>query len=445
MALTKCVVCNKKLRIHQRRPINTHLKRYLRKTFLLETTPSDFICGKCSRPAYRGNEATSRFDRSQVPQQQNVPSTSNTTQSPPSVRLNIKSASKSHAYCFVCKKPGPKLIVVPANLRTEVFLQQKIIITADSRCCPSHLNNNLDGFDPAVFSSLKTMDQCYLNRTSILELLNKVRDIASTACSTRMSFDNLDCYSDDDLVNLTGLNKEQLQDLYKFVQPLVKNTPVRSAFTSLGIFLFKLKSGLSNKLLSTLFGISKASIRRAVHTVRQALMAEFVPSNLGFPHVTREDIITHHTRALAQSLLAENSDQAILVLDGTYIYIHKSNNFQFQRRSYSLHKGRPLVKPMVIVSTTGYYVSVLGPYFADSKNNDASILNHIIQSNTEEIKEWVKPNDVFVVDRGFRDSLSLLEDIGIQAEIPAFMKRGEKQMGTEEANASRLVTKVNPE
>ena len=100
---------------------------------------------------------------------------------------------------------------------------------------------------------------------------------------------------------------------------------------------------------------------------------------------------------------------------------------------------------MVIVSTTGYYVNVLGPYFADSKNNDASILNHIIQSNTEEIKEWVKPNDVFVVDRGFRDSLSLLEDIGIQAEIPAFMKRGEKQMGTEEANASRLVTKVNPE
>ena len=100
------------------------------------------------------------------------------------------------------------------------------------------------------------------------------------------------------------------------------------------------------------------------------------------------------------------------------------------------------MKPMVIVSTTGYYVSVLVPYFADSKNNDASILNHIIQSNTEEIKEWVKPNEVFVVDRGFRDSLSLLEDMGIQAEIPAFMKCGEKQ--TEEANASRLVTKVNP-
>ena len=39
--------------------------------------------------------------------------------------------------------------------------------------------------------------------------------------------------------------------------------------------------------------------------------------------------------------------------------------------------------------------------------------------------------------------MALLKDLGIQAEIPAFMKRGEKQMSTEEANTSRLVTKVS--
>ena len=446
MAPTKCVVCSKKMKIHQRRPVNKHIRKYLRKTFLLESSSLDYICGKCSRSAYRFPETVSSDNsaRPQVTRHENVPSfSSNPTQSPPSVRLNIKSASKSHAYCFICKKPGPKLIVVPASLRTEAFLQHDVIITADSRCCPSHLNNNLDSFDPAVFPSLKTMDQTYLNRTAILELLTKVKEVASKSSSQRMAFDNLDSYSDGDLLNLTGLNKDQLQDLHQFVQPHVKNTPVRSAFTSLGIFLFKLKSGLSNKLLSTLFGISKASIRRAVHTVRQALMVEFVPSNIGFSHISREDIINHHTRVLAQSLLAESNDQAILVLDGTYIYIHKGNNFQFQRRSYRVHKGRPLVKPMVIVSTSGYYVSVLGPYFADSQNNDASILKHIINTNTEEIKNWMKPSDIFVVDRGFRDSIDLLEELGMQAEIPAFMKRGEKQMAMEEANASRLVTKVN--
>lgn len=48
----------------------------------------------------------------------------------------------------------------------------------------------------------------------------------------------------------------------------------------------------------------------------------------------------------------------------TYIYLQKSGNFQFQRRAYSLHKGRPFVKPIVVVTTTGYFIAILGPYMA---------------------------------------------------------------------------------
>jgi len=59
------------------------------------------------------------------------------------------------------------------------------------------------------------------------------------------------------------------------------------------------------------------------------------------------------------------------------MYIQKSGNFQFQGRSYSMHKGRPLIKPMVVVSTTGYFITVVGPYLSDSKNNDASYNSNI--------------------------------------------------------------------
>ncbi|KAK3085070.1 hypothetical protein FSP39_023793 [Pinctada imbricata] len=113
----------------------------------------------------------------------------------------------------------------------------------------------------------------------------------------------------------------------------------------------------------------------------------------------------------------------VLVLDGTYIYIQKSLHFQFQRRSYSLHKGRPLVKPMVIVTTSGYFVTVLGPYLSDGKNNDAKIIEHIMKCNTEDVKNWIDENDVFIVDRGFRDALPFLSSLGINAEMPAFMKK----------------------
>lgn len=75
---------------------------------------------------------------------------------------------------------------------------------------------------------------------------------------------------------------------------------------------------------------------------------------------------------------------SVACVDGTYIYIYKSTNFSFSRRSFSLHKHRPLVKPMMVVTTSGYIVSVLGPYLSDSKNNDAGIHNHMIKKNAEE-------------------------------------------------------------
>lgn len=65
------------------------------------------------------------------------------------------------------------------------------------------------------------------------------------------------------------------------------------------------------------------------------------------------------------------------------IYINKSGNFKFQRQSFSLHKGRPLVKPLVIVSMAGYFISLMGPYI--TKNNDATILNHVMKTNIEDI------------------------------------------------------------
>lgn len=69
----------------------------------------------------------------------------------------------------------------------------------------------------------------------------------------------------------------------------------------------------------------------------------------------------------------------ILVLDGIHIYINKSGNFKFQRQSFSLHKVQ---------------------------------------------------------------ALDFLEEMGIHTQMPSFMTKGEKQMPTENANSSRLVTKI---
>ena len=202
---------------------------------------------------------------------------------------------------------------------------------------------------------------------------------------------------------------------------------------AVALLLVKLRTGMSNKLLSTLFNIEKSSVRRAVATARKSLSLNFTPKYVGFGHITRDGIINNHTRPLAQELFGDMvHSKAILVIDGTYIYIQKSHNFKFQRRSYSLHKSQPLVKPMMIVSTTGYIISVFGPYHADMKNNDASIIKHSLNYNVENTREWIQEDDVVIVDRAFRDSIEFLSDLGIESHMPAFLPKGQKQFSSEE-------------
>lgn len=102
-----------------------------------------------------------------------------------------------------------------------------------------------------------------------------------------------------------------------------------------------------------------------------------------------------------------------------------------------MHKGRHLTKPMMVVSTTGYIIDVFGSYLADSKNNDAKILNSMVAGSLARLRTWLMSDYIFIVDRGFRDSLETLQDLAFQTKMPWFA-----QYTTEEANESRLVTKV---
>ncbi|KAK3102132.1 hypothetical protein FSP39_009062 [Pinctada imbricata] len=426
-----CFQCGRRTKPKDRFRISKDHKQVLSK--LSGRTPSEhhFICNRC-RHVCRSyiKQKNDRYRKTDNFETENR--TASVPLSPPSVVLPFPCTSRGHSYCCICKKPGPKLIVVPTDVRHRIFITREVIIPAGSRCCPVHLQGTIDDLKPAT-------EKTTLSRTTITQLIKFLRDEVIRQERTRLDFNSL---SNAEHMDLLGISRESLVDMERYIEGRVRATPARSVRTSLAIFLMKMRGGESNKVLSTLFNVSKSSVRRCIRSVRSALMSgEFVRENLGFQHITREKVIRDHTREIAKTLFSEDPDrQVILVLDGTYIYINKSGNFKFQRQSFSLHKGRPLVKPMVIVSTTGYFISVMGPYLA--RNNDASILNHILETNVEDIRGWIQEDDVFIVDRGFRDSAAYLEKLGIKAEMPAFMTRGESQMSTDSANTSRLVTKI---
>ena len=99
-----------------------------------------------------------------------------------------------------------------------------------------------------------------------------------------------------------------------------------------------------------------------------------------------------------------------------------SANNILQRQIYSMHKSRPLIKPTMIGSTDGYIVSAMGPYLADTKDNDASIIKHILLNNREGIVDWLHPSDILIVSRGSRDCLPVLKVLGYETYVPAFLK-----------------------
>ncbi|CAF1467974.1 unnamed protein product, partial [Didymodactylos carnosus] len=64
-------------------------------------------------------------------------------------------------------------------------------------------------------------------------------------------------------------------------------------------------------------------MQKSLSSVRQALVCAngFVEKHLGFHHITREDVVKNHTSPLTRQLVTDDPNAAILVLDGTYLYI----------------------------------------------------------------------------------------------------------------------------
>ena len=76
---------------------------------------------------------------------------------------------------------------------------------------------------------------------------------------------------------------------------------------------------------------------------------------------------------------------------------------------------------MVVTSTTGYIISIIGPFFANSNNNDASIWKDCSTKNRGGVLAWLEENDVIIADRDFRDSTETMNTLRLQFAIPLFL------------------------
>ena len=130
------------------------------------------------------------------------------------------------------------------------------------------------------------------------------------------------------------------------------NTRVSSVRVALAVFLVKLRLGLGNSVLVCLFQLKrKRTVSHICHQMRTTLIKDFVSKYLEFQHMDRSTVLSDHQSVIATELLTDGPNQVILIADGIYIYCQESSNNEFQKHTYSSHKHRHLVKPIIITAS----------------------------------------------------------------------------------------------
>ncbi|KAF9816543.1 hypothetical protein SFRURICE_010702 [Spodoptera frugiperda] len=107
----------------------------------------------------------------------------------------------------------------------------------------------------------------------------------------------------------------------------------------------------------------------------ECLKEHFVPMHLGLTHTNVQNVASRN-RTIPEGLFGDSSmasdvKPAIVICDGTYVYVQSSSNYKYQKQTYSLHKYANLVKPFLITCCDGYILECTGPY--EATKNDSTI------------------------------------------------------------------------
>lgn len=235
----------------------------------------------------------------------------------------------------------------------------------------------------------------------------------------------------------TSLSKEQFTDLLSNLPSLNASCPDPDrASDTLYIYLMKMRTAQPNEDIGTAFGISKATVGRRINAARDALAKDFMSKHINI--IQDREQLVQRSSTMSNGIFNPDGDKAILVCDGTYIFINKSRNYAMQRDTYTDQKKRNNVKIMMIVTTNGYILYALGPYKAGQ--NDAKILQEI--DETTNVFENLKDGDILLLDRGFRDCVEHFKTKGLDVKMPALVQRSANgvQLSTIDANQTRLIT-----
>ena len=212
---------------------------------------------------------------------------------------------------------------VSSKDRDFLFFLRNRWIPEGAQCCSSHLIGHQLSEEAIRAIKPFAIRHQELKSSDVQLLLNKAQNLFENE-KKRFSFDDPRDLNDDEYCLLTNLSRDNFNELVEIISSsTMRNSCNRSMRTAIGVYLCISRLGVSNRLLTCMFQLpDKRTVSRIIDSARQAILKDFVSYNLGFEHITHRDVIDHHTTTIARELMRGDSfNTAIVVIDGTYIYI----------------------------------------------------------------------------------------------------------------------------
>lgn len=315
---------------------------------------------------------------------------------------NIKRFGASHNICILCPQ-RLKLKVVPRKQRQAALKTARIYIPNGARLCPSHFE-------------IYSWDVVAPNAVICEYTANQIEDMLDLAlCKDETSTD----LSNIDIESNTGLTCAQFDELFTYVPSLVEIMRTeKAAKWALFMLLMRFKTAASYAYIGSRCGVSGSKASIDIQRARFALTRDFVPKYFGFRNLGRY-MLLQNTTSIARIIHAGNNPEVLMTIsDGTYIYVNKSANQEFQKVTYNKQKSRNFLRPMMCVTTNGLIIDIFGPF--EATKNDAKCMKELLEHNAD-VREEIQAGDVFIFDRGFRDCLQDVANRGCVVKIPEFV------------------------
>jgi hypothetical protein len=272
-----------------------------------------------------------------------------------SITLKIPRSMINNKNCLICNNKSKSLINVPKDAYLDTYINYNILIPNESKCCKKHLTRK-NTFSAKCINDIEIVSNySTLNSNETRILLDSLRNAPQNKLFN--NFQTINKINDKDCKRLTGLNVNNFNTLLNTMTSL-KQSPNRNKSQALATYLFWLRTGLDYRTIASILSFENHQrVGEYCTQVRQCLLKDFVPNNIGVSHLTREQW-EHQKTVFSKELLNINDSQVALLADGTYLCNEKSSNNELQRESWSVQKNRHLSKPMVVCTPNGKIVDI---------------------------------------------------------------------------------------